>query len=241
MTESIFVRVQRVVSGGVGSAVDLAEQLSGTSLMRQAIRDMHNAMSRTRDEADEALTRRLQAEHQLASQRKHLATLKEQARFALASGREDLAQVAIGRQIDVERQIERLAKLQADSKAEEAKLQESLTALKLRAAEMEDQLAAFRAAQAAANAAEDSPGRANIRAERKAERAEEAFDRAMKAAGGIAGERATPEAAAKVAEIETLQREAAIAERLAALRTANTAPAPSGAGKRPVRSKPGKA
>jgi phage shock protein A len=235
MAESIFVRVQRVVSGGVGSAVDFAETLSGTSLMRQAVRDMQSAMSRTRDEADEALTRQLQAEHQLATQRKQLETLKEQARFALAKGRDDLAEVAVARQIDVERQIERLAKVAADSKAEEARLQEALAALKLRTAEMEEQLAAFQAAQAAARSTEGAPGRAHVRAERKAERAEEAFDRAMKAAGGIAGERPRPEASAKVAEIEALQREAAVAERLAALREA-AATAPS-AGRRPARTK----
>jgi phage shock protein A len=237
MTESIFVRVQRVVSGGVDSAVDLAETLSGTSLMRQAVRDMHAAMARTRDEADAALTRRLQAEHQLDGHRKQLATLQEQARFALSKGRDDLAEAAVARQIDVEDQIGRIAKVASDSKAEEARLQESLAALRLRTSEMEEQLALFQEAQAAARSAGDAPGRANVRAERMAERAVEAFDRALKAAGGVAGERARPEAAAKVAEIEALQREAAVAERLAALREAVAAP--PRAGQRSAKAKSG--
>ena len=51
MNESIFVRVQRVVSGGVESAMDIAEQLSGISLARQAMREMDAAIARTRDDA----------------------------------------------------------------------------------------------------------------------------------------------------------------------------------------------
>jgi hypothetical protein len=54
----------------------------------------------------------------------------------------------------------------------------------------------------------------------------------MDAAGGLSGGRASPEAAAKVAELEALQKEAAIAERLAALRGGGKGAGPdSGKGK----------
>ena len=238
MNESIFVRVQRVVSGGVESAIDMAEQLSGTSLARQAMREMDAAIARTRDEADDAMMKRLQAEHQLATQRKNLAALTDQARFALDRKRDDLATAAVARQIEVEQHIERLVKLEADSRAEESRLAESLAALKLRKAQMEEQFEAFQAAQRAANADGEAPGRRNVRAERKAERAEEAFDRAIAAAGGLSGDRASPDAAAKVAEIQKLQKQAAVAERLASLRAAGTSPQPdTRAQARPKRAK----
>jgi phage shock protein A len=220
MSDSIFVRVQRVVSGGVESAVDLAEQLSGTSLARQALREMDAAIAKAGDDADEALMRRLQAGHQLDTRRKELAKLKEQARFAMGQGRDDLAEAAIARQIEVEQQIDRLAKADADARGDEARIADSIAGLRVRKNQMEEQFAAFQSAQRAAEAeAEAAQGNA-VRAERKARRAEEALDRAIAAAGGIAGDRTSPEGAAKVAEIARLQKEAAVAERLAALRAA---------------------
>lgn len=215
MSDSIFVRVQRVVSGGAQSAVDVAERLSGTSLMRQAIREMDEAIDRARRESEAASATRSQAEHGIAGIRAQLATLKEQASFALTKGRDDLAEAAISRQLDLEAQAERLGKVRADAADEQRRLDDSLASMKVRKTGMEQELAAFQAAQNAA-AAGDTGGKA----ERKATRAEEAFERAMATAGGVAGSRPAPAESAKVAEIEALQKQARIEERLAALRAA---------------------
>ncbi|HEX8624097.1 MAG TPA: PspA/IM30 family protein [Allosphingosinicella sp.] len=217
MSDSIFVRVQRVVSGGVGSAVEAAERLSGTSMMRQAIRDMDSAIEKARAEGDSARARRLQSAHRLQECRKQLATLKEQARFALGKDRMDLAEVAIARQLDVEAQIAALTKAETEAAAVERRLEESAAELKLRRGQMYDELRGFEAAQQAGSSGENAPGSPDSGLQRRAERAQEAFERAMDAAGGLSGGRASPEAAAKVAELEALQKEAAIAERLAAL------------------------
>jgi phage shock protein A len=217
MSDSIFVRVQRVVTGGVGSALDAAERLSGTGVMRQAIRDMDSAMEKAHLEGEGARTRRLQAAHRLQECRKQLATLKEQARFALGKDRLDLAEAAIARQIDVESQIASLTRAETEAATAERKLEESAAELKLRRGQMYDELRGFEAAQRAGSNGDDAPGSPDARLQRRAERAQEAFERAMESAGGLSGGRASPEAAAKVAELEALQREAAIAERLAAL------------------------
>ena len=217
MSDSIFVRVQRVVSGGVGSALDAAERLSGTSVMRQAIREMDAAIEKAHSERETARARRLQAEHHLQACRKQLATLKEQARFALGKQRLDLAEAAVGRQIDVEAQIASLTKAEGEARADERRLGESVDTLKLRRGQMYDELRAFESAQRAAASDCEAPGSPDAQVQRRAERAEEAFERALAAAGGLGGGRASPDAAAKVAELEALQKEAAIAERLAAL------------------------
>ena len=219
MAESIFVRVQRVVSGGVGSAIDAAERLSGSSVMRQAIRDMDSAIEKARVEGDSARTKRLQAAHRLQECRKQLATLKEQARFALGKDRPDLAEAAIARQLDVEAQIGSLAKAETEAGAVERRLEESAAELKLRRGQMYDELRSFEAAQRAGSVGGEGPESPDSRLQRRAERAQEAFERAMDAAGGLGAGRASPEAAAKVAELEALQKEAAIAERLAALKS----------------------
>ncbi|HEX8126488.1 MAG TPA: hypothetical protein VF548_12980 [Allosphingosinicella sp.] len=218
MSDSIFVRVQRVVSGGVGSALDAAERLGGNSVMRQAIREMDSAIEKALAESEAARARRLQAAHRLQECRKQLSTLKEQARFALGKDRLDLAEVAIARQLDVETRIAAVAKAETEASRAERKLEESAAELKLRRGQMYDELRSFEESQRAGSSAEDGAGWLGSGLQRRAERAQEAFERAMDSAGGLAGGRASPEAAAKVAELEALQKEAAIAERLAALR-----------------------
>jgi phage shock protein A len=224
MSDSIFVRVQRVVSGGVGSALDAAERVSGTSVMRQAVRDMDSAIDRARAEGEGARAKRLQAAHGLQECRKQLATLKEQARFALGKDRIDLAEAAIARQLDVEAQIASLTRIETEAAAVERRLEESAAELKLRRDQMQDELRGFEAAQRAGSSGKEAPGSPDSRLQRRAERAQEAFERAMESAGGLNGGRASPETAAKVAEIEGLQKEAAIAERLAALQGVGSTP-----------------
>jgi len=233
MADSIFVRVQRVVTGGVGSALDAAERLGGTSVMRQAIRDMDSAIDKARAEGESARAKRLQAAHRLQECRKQLVTLKEQARFALGKDRMDLAEAAIARQLDVEAQAAALTKAEAEAASVERRLEESAAELKLRRGQMYDELRAFEAAQRAGADGDDAPGSPDARLQRRAERAQEAFERAMESAGGLSGGRASPEAAAKVAELEALQKEAAIAERLAALQGGGKGAVPNpAAGKR---------
>jgi hypothetical protein len=90
-----------------------------------------------------------------------------------------------------------------------------VAALRIRKLEMQKELAAFEAAQAeAARRSTSSPNPM----ERKVSRAEALFERAMAASGaGDLGLVPTGDAA-KLAEVEALRREDAIAERLAALR-----------------------
>jgi phage shock protein A len=238
MSDSIFVRVQRVVSGGVGTAIDAAERYSGNSVMRQAIREMDSAIEKALAESEAARAKRLQAAHRLQEYRKQLATLKEQARFALGKDRLDLAEVAIARQLDIEGQISLATKAETDAAEAERRLEESAAELKLRRGQMYDELRGFEDSQQAASAGDESNGWLGSGLARRAERAQQAFERAMDSAGGLSGGRASPEEAAKVAELEALQKEAAIAERLAALRGGGKAPAAPTAGKG-SRAKPG--
>ena len=78
---------------------------------------------------------------------RELVGLEEKARFALGEGREDLAEAAIARQLDLEGQAERLRAAETDAGREAARLEEGLTALAGRKAQMEEALATFEAAQ----------------------------------------------------------------------------------------------
>lgn len=218
MAESIFVRVHRVVTAQVGSGIDAAERASSGSLMRQALRDVDRAADELRDEHEAAKARRVQSARQQQEIRDRLATLEEQARFTLGKGREDLAQAVVARQLEFEAQAKQLKAAEAEAAAEMVRFEEAAAALRTRRAQMEKELAAFEATrrQATAAAAAVTPEQ---RSERRISRAEAAFERAMAAAGVPVG-LADPEEAAKLAEVEALQKEAAVAARLEALRAA---------------------
>ncbi len=222
MAESIFIRVQRVLSGGADAAVGTLERASSTSLMREAIREVERAIEDIRAKHEEATTRRVHAGRQQQLIRERLATLREQAVFVIGKGREDLAEATIARQLDFERELERQKRFEAEAKDEIVRLDDCLSQLKVRKGQMEKELANFQAAQREASIAGACPPSADMRAERKASRAEAAFERAMAAAGGATVGLMDAAEAAKLSEIETLQRESAIAERLAALRAAQT-------------------
>lgn len=233
MTESIFVRVQRVISASADGAVAAAERASGTSLMREAIRQVERAADEVRTEHDAARARRAQAEHQQKLLRERLATLDEQARFAIGKGREDLAEAAVGQQIVHEKELARLKKIAVEATDEAARLERCMADLRLRRSQMEKELAAFQAARAAPLG--DAPIPTSDRAERKAERAKETFERALSAAGGLATGLADDDDAGKLAEVEKLQKEAAVAERLAALRAKQTSSPGAAKGRRKPR------
>ena len=150
-----------------------------------------------------------------------MPALEEKARFAIAQSRDDLAEAAVSRQIDFEAQAARLDAVQAEAKSEAGRLEECVVALTTRKPQMEEALAAFETAQRDGSLGGDAPTRVDQRTERRVERAEEAFDRAMAGAGGVAGiSRTDAQTAANVAEISTLQKSAAITERMATLRSA---------------------
>ena len=226
MAESIFVRVQRVVAGGANSGLDALERVSSASMMRQALREVDRAADDLRTEAEVARTRQSQAAAQQQQIRERLATLDEQARFTLEKGREDLAQAVVARQIELEEQARQLKAAEAQAAKDIGRYEEALAAVKVRRAQMEKELAAFQAAQRdAASLSAAAAASPEQRSERKVARAEEAFERALNAAG-IAVGLADPEEAAKLAEVDALQKEAAIAARLEALKAKAGAAAP---------------
>ena len=164
------------------------------------------------------MTRRLQAARQAEMIGKKLEELTAKARFAVQSGRDDLAEGALSRQVDLEGQTGRLEDVQLLARQEEAKLEDSLAALRARKAQMTEALSAFDAARSDAALGGDGGFHNARRHERQVEQAEAAFDRAMTGAGGVGFSRGDANAINRVAEIDTLQKGATVAQRLAALK-----------------------
>jgi len=227
--ESIFVRVQRVLSANIEVGVSAVERASSDSLMREAIREVERAEDEARGELHEARCRRTQAELRKALLSDRIAALGEQARFALSKDRPDLAETAVSRQLEHEAEAKQLGKAEAEAADEEKRLNECLSALRLRKAQMEKEHAAFKASRCDASAATNACESPAERAERKASRAETMFERAMAAAGAPGAGLMDPDDAAKLAEVDALRREDAVAERLAAMRAAQEKAAGRGA------------
>lgn len=222
MAESIFARVGRLLSARVEDSVDAMERADGGGVMRESIREVDRTIDAVRADREGAMARRLQAARQQGMIAKKVAELTDKARFAVDSGRDDLAEGALARQIDLEQQSTRLDEVQSLAREEEAKLEESLTALRARRTQMQEALAAFDIARSDASMGGDGGFAQTCTIERKVERAEAAFDRAMTGAGGIGFARADADSLNRVAELETLQKGATVAARLAGLKQASS-------------------
>lgn len=218
MPESILLRVRRLLSARVEDSIDAMERANSDATMREAIREVGRVVDEVRADKERVMARRLQAARQQEMIGKKVAELTDKARFALKEGRDDLAEGAVSRQIDFEEQGRQLDQVQSLARDEEAKLDESLQALRARQRQMEEALTAFLAARTEAALGGDTGKVVKRDVERSVERAEAAFDRAMTGNGGVKFARGDVEAINRVAEIDGLQKSATVAERLAALR-----------------------
>lgn len=139
----------------------------------------------------------------------------------MKEGRDDLAEAAIARQLDLEVQIPVLESAVADASREEKELEGYISALQARKREMEAELDNFRRSQqqSATDGAVAGAAAPKDSVEGKTRKAEEAFDRVMKGATGLPGGLSTDKAdATKLAELEDLARKNRVSERLAALK-----------------------
>ena len=224
MAESIFARVSRLLSATVEDTVDRMEQAGGDAVMREAIREADRAIDQVKAELEATKTRRLQAARQQKMAAERAEELTTKAKFALAEGRDDLAEAALSRQIDFEAQAKDLDAVQQQAREEEKRLEAGLAALVARKRQMEDALQAYLASRREAAQGGGGPSRGPGRsAEQKVDAAEQAFDRAMAGAGGVGLARADTDTINRVAEIDGMQKSATIAERLAALKAQQAA------------------
>lgn len=219
MPEPIFVRVRRVLSASAEDAVDALERASGASVMRETIRQVARAQDDVRTEQEALASRVASAKRQQAQARARIDDLNEKARFALGKDRDDLAEAALSRLLDLEAELARLDRVQADAGEQSVRLDECASALAQRKAQMEQALAAFEAARPEPAPGGGDPERREQALQRKVDRAQETFDRVMAGVGG----RSAGQADDREAEIDALRRSEAVAERMAALRAA---PAP---------------
>ncbi|MFT7573987.1 MAG: phage shock protein A [Alphaproteobacteria bacterium] len=218
MSESLFGRVRRLVSGTVYDGIEAVEAAVPETTMREAIREIERTIEDVRDEVRKATGERHIAGRRIQFSRDKIEGLVEKINAGLAAGREDLAEAAVERQLDLEAQIPVLEKTQTDAADKTAELNGYVAALVGRRAEMEAELEAFRLARAqnANDLSAVNVHDASALHEKRADKAQEAFDRVMKNSTGVASVgRSDLETIAKLVELEGIERRNKVSERLA--------------------------
>lgn len=220
MSEGLLSRVRRLVSGSLNGLVDAAEAAAPESVMRQSIREVDDAIDELRARLGAALANRHHANKRLSDCAARLEELGGKLEVAVAEKRDDLAEAAIARQMDLEAQVPVLEAALAEAGSEAKEIEGYIAALQARRREMETDLAQFVASRrtpAADGTGDAAAGVSSDMTERRVERAERAFDRVLQGQTGIAGTtRSDRGTTAKLAELEKLERANRIRERLAA-------------------------
>lgn len=221
MSETLTQRVGRLIAGSFHSLVDAVENAAPESVMAQAVREIDTAIADVRADLGTVEAQRHLTAKRLAEESARHETLGEQAAFAVEQGREDLAQAALGRQIDIEAQLPVLESRLAALAEDRTRLEGYVVALQAKRREMLDALEDYRKAmeqKSSATGTSTGTSRAGESVNDRAERAGAAFDRIFQRQTGLAGTRGADASAAQLRELETLSRDNRVAERLAQLK-----------------------
>lgn len=217
MSESIATRVSRLISGSVNALIDAVENVAPEMVLEQAIREIDAASDEVRAELGRVIGTRHLANKRLMDENARHAELTQQIEVAVGQQRDDLAEAAIARQMDIEAQLPVLQSTIADAAAKQKELEGYTAALHGRRREMEAELDSFRAAkrrEATIAAGGSAAGGDGGVAKRVAD-AEGAFARVLSRAG-VPTRPGSDGDAAKLAELEDLARRNRIRERLEA-------------------------
>ena len=220
MSDNLVKRVRRIISGNIADLIDSLEQKNAGVVMREAIREVEDAIGDVQDELGHAASHSAQlSRHIVWLQDKH-HDLEEQVRLALDEGREDLAEAAITRQMELEKQIAAEQEALSASVAREKEFVDMREQLSERRRDMEKQYRDWMAAarQAGEEAFEASVNASGKSPEKRAEEAGKAFERAITGGEFAADAEVLRETAAKMNELDKMSRDKEIARRLAKAR-----------------------
>jgi len=218
MKEGITVRVGRIIGGSLNALIDAVEGAAPTVVLEEAIREVDGAIDEVRSEIGQTLARRQIANARLMEANDRHEELTEKITIALKEAREDLAEAAQGRQIDIEDQIPVLERDIADAGEEHKELEGYLAALQAKKREMQEELKKFtKAREKTLGGAGDPQADRAGKVEKRVEKATSAFDRILEKQTGLAGAPASVDSktAADLAELEKIARQNRIKERLA--------------------------
>ncbi len=208
MSETIASRVGRLISGSLNAIIDAAENASPEIVMQQSIREIESVINEIRAELGKEAVSKHMLESRLASEKEKHLTLAEQTLIALNESREDLAEAAVSKQMDIEAQLPVMEKNLLEATNHIKELEGYIAALQAKKREMQEELELFKKSKL------HTPDATVASPESKVDKAQAAFERVM----GVPASATTSTDEAKLAELEALARQNRIKERLASLK-----------------------
>ena len=206
MSESMTRRVGRLISGSINAVIDAAENVSPVIVMQESIREVDQAITEVRHELGKLEVQKYTLQERLKNEENKYQLLQGQILVAINEDREDLAEVAISKQMDIEVQLPVLKKALKDAEEQSVEMEGFIAALQAKKREMQEELNRFKThTDQSSNAASTKE---------QVSRAEEAFNRVM----GTDVPLQSNQDEAKLAELEALSRKHRIEERLRAMK-----------------------
>ena len=225
MKERLIGRVGRIISGSFNSLIDAIENVAPETVMSEAIREIDAAIDDVRVELGRVVAGKHLANSRLMEENRKHEDFSEKIELAIKESRDDLAEAAISRQIDIEAQIPVLEATISDSGSSEKELEGYISALQAKKREMQEDLRQFRESMKetitySSASISDSGVEVSGDVDRKVAKAESAFERIVEKATGIpgGGRTADRQTATKLAELEEIARKNRIQERHAAIK-----------------------
>ncbi len=220
MREGITGRVGRIISGSFNALVDAVENAAPEIVMEQAIREVDEAIEDVRTELGKTIANKHLTNSRLMQINNMVEELAEKIELAVTENRDDLAEAAIARQLDLEAQIPVLENQMGELGNTEKELEGYIAALQGKKREMREELNFYLTSRREAAASPETPGQSGSSVESKVGRAESAFERILSSATGMSSPRISSDRknAEKIDELEKLSRENRIKERLAAIK-----------------------
>ena len=222
MTDTIASRVTRVVSGSVHALLDAVENAAPEVTMAQAVREVDRVIDDVRAELGRVEASKHLATTQLNKLNTDHEQLAAQIEAALGQGREDLARAGLEKQLNIEDQVPVLQKLLADQRDAGKELEGYIAPLLAKKREMEQALRDYVAARATHTAGRGpaaGPTTSRGKSEDRVANAGAVFDRVLAKQTGLSGLASTATGdAAKLRELQDLQRANLIEERLSQLK-----------------------
>lgn len=205
MAQSMASRVKRIVSGSINALIDAAEGINPQIVMKESIREVDNVISQIRHEMGKFVVEKNRLTKQIVDLNSKHKTLLEQIKVALKEGRDDLAEAAASKQINIEEQLPMLKESEKEADDNVKKYEEYIKALQAKKRDMEDELTLFK---------KQSSSPENLNSSNSISAAQEAFARVM----GNSSYDMDLQEESKLSELEDLARKNQIKERLEALR-----------------------
>ncbi|MEM7571106.1 MAG: PspA/IM30 family protein [Pseudomonadota bacterium] len=222
MRDTLPGRVGRIVSGGVNALVDALEGAMPEAVMQESMREVDDVIADVRAELGKVIAERHLANKQLIEKSSRHSELTDQIGIALKEGREELAQSAIEKQLDIEAQTPVLEATIGDLTSTEKELEGYIEALKAKRREMDAEFQALLKAKASQPSADGSSAASTgSSADMRAQKATSAFDRMLAKNGGLGVGGVDGKHEANLAELEQLSRENRVKERLAQFKSRN--------------------